>query len=186
MGFRAGSERSPHAAAALTYSKGGFVLHMLRMLMRDHEAQSDEAFFTMMKDFAASYAGRSATTDDFKRVVQRHMTPGLNAAGDGTIDWFFEQWVYGTEIPTYQADVAIEKVGKKSYRLTGTLAQSGVTEEFLALVPAYVDLGGGKYVQFGRAPFKGDMSHKLDLTLELPKKPKGVVMNAHDEVLAFD
>jgi hypothetical protein len=30
------------------------------------------------------------------------------------------------------------------------------------------------------------MTHRLDVTLELPKKPKAVVVNARHEVLAFD
>ncbi len=186
LGFRAADDRSPGAVQSLIYSKGGFVLHMLRMAMRDHEARSDERFFAMMKDFANSFAGRSATTEDFKAVVERHMVPELDATRDGKIDWFFDQWVYGTEIPRYETDVAVEKLGKDKYRLTGTLSQSGVSDGFVALVPAYVDFGKGERAQFGRAPFRGNASQRLDLTLDLPKKPKGVVLNARYEVLAFD
>ena len=186
VGFRAASDRSPRAAQALMYSKGGYVLHMLRMLMRDMEAGSDERFFAMMKDFAKTWGGRDATTEDFKAIVQKHMVPELNASGDGTVDWFFDQWVYGTEVPRHVADVTIEKAGKGRYRIVGTLIQENVPDDFLALVPAYVDLGKDGYGRFGRAPFKGNMSHKIDVTLELPRKPKGVVMNAHHEVLAFD
>jgi hypothetical protein len=186
LGFRAEMPDAPGAGQALTYSKGAFVLHMLRQLMRDPEEPSDAAFFAMMKDFAQSFAGQSASTEDFKSVVERHIVPGLNAAGDGSVDWFFNQWVYGTEVPAYETDVRIEKVGGNKYRLVGTISQRGVSDGFVTMVPTYVDFGKGRLVQFGRAPFKGNMTHRLDVTLELPKKPKAVVVNARHEVLAFD
>lgn len=185
LGYRAASERSPAAGQALIYAKGAFVLQMLRSLMRDQESRSDERFFAMMRDFADSYKGKSPSTEDFKTHVEKHMIPELNAGRDGTIDWFFDQWVYGTEVPVYSSDVSIEKVGKGKYRLSGTLTQSGVSDDFVALVPTHVEFGDGNYGQFGRAPFKGNMTHKLDVTLELPKKPKAVRMNARHEVLAF-
>ena len=48
------------------------------------------------------------------------------------------------------------------------------------------NMGKGKYGMIGRAPFKGNQTHKIDTTLELPSKPKGLLVNAHHEVLAWD
>jgi Peptidase family M1 domain len=186
LGFRADIPGAPGASQALVYSKGAFVLHMLRQLMRDPEEPSDAAFFAMMKDFAVSFEGQSPSTEDFQQVVERHLVPGLNAAGNGTVDWFFDQWVYGTEVPTYETAVRIERVEGDRYRLVGTVSQRGVSDSFIAMVPTYVDFGKGRLAQFGRAPFKGNMTQRLDVTLELPKKPKAVVVNARHEVLAFD
>jgi hypothetical protein len=187
QGFRLVTERSTDAYDTLVYGKGAFVLHMLRMLMREAQAPNpDEKFFAMLRDFAATHAGRSASTDDFKKIVEKHMTPNLNATRDGKIDWFFDQWVDGTDVPTYRVAVAVEKADKGQYHLVGTVSQEGVPDTFMALVPLYADLGEGRYQQFGRAPFKGNQTHSLDVTLELPSKPKGVVANAHYEVLAWD
>ena len=187
LGFRASTKETPHAYSALAYSKGAYVLHMLRMLMRDHQAaQPDGRFFAMLKDFLTTYRGRDASTEDFKRMVERHMVPELNATRDGKIDWFFDQWVYGTEVPVYSIDVRIEKAEKGKYRIRGTVGQSSVSEDFLTLVGLYVDYGKGQIGQFGRMPFRGTMSRDVDLTVELPKKPKGVLINAEHEVLAFD
>jgi hypothetical protein len=73
---------------------------MLRTLMWDSKSQTPDAnFIAMMKDFTATYAGKPATTADFQHVVERHMVPALNAAGDGKMDWFFNQWVYGMDVP---------------------------------------------------------------------------------------
>ncbi len=185
LGYRAATPSSPNAGRELIYSKGAFVLQMLRTLMRDDKSRSDERFFTMLRDFADSWKGRNPSTEDFKAHLEKHMIPELNAAGNGKIDWFFDQWVYGTEVPIYTADVRIEKAGKDRYRLVGTVSQSGVSDDFVALVPTYVDFGKGNLGKFGRAPFKGNMTQNLDVTLELPKKPKAVLLNGRHEVLAF-
>jgi hypothetical protein len=187
LGHRLWTERATDAYDCVVYNKGAFILHMLRVMMRDPESpEPDKAFFDMMKDFAATYAGRNASTEDFKAMVEKHMVPSLNAYGDGKADWFFDQWVYGTEVPTYRVDMAIDKAGKGKYRLHGTISQDNVSDDFIAMVPAYIDFGKGQYGMFGRAPFKGKKSQAIDITLELPKKPKGIVVNAHYENLAWD
>ena len=187
QGWRLASERAPHAYDALVYSKGAFVLHMLRMLMREAGTPNpDERFFAMLRDFATTHAGRDATTEDFKAAIEKHMTPGIDARRDGKIDWFFDQWVYGTEVPTYRVEMKAEKAAKGQYRLVGTVSQEDVPDGFLAIVPLYVDLGEGRYGQFARAPFKGNQTHAIDVTVSLPDKPRAIVANAHYEVLAWD
>lgn len=171
----------------MVYSKGAYVVHMLQMMMRDAKGpQPDARFFEMMQDFVKTYTGRSATTADFKEVVERHMTKELNATGNGKLDWFFGQWVDGTEIPRYTSSFEIEKAEGSKFRIHGTVKQERVSEGFLALVPLYLDMGKKGYVPFARAPFKGVMGHDVDVTLELPEKPKRVVVNAHHDVLAAD
>lgn len=186
LGFRATSPDHPAAARVLMYSKGAYVLQMLRAMMRDPKSGSDERFFAMMRDFATTWAGRDASTEDFEATVEKHMPPSLDARGDGSVDWFFDQWVHGVEVPRYEANVRVEKAGKGRYRLVGTLTQASVSEGFVALVPAHVDLGKDGLAQFGRAPFVGEMSHDIDVTLELPRKPKAVLLNGRYEVLAYD
>src|SRR5436190_4893266 len=45
----------------LVYQKGAYVLHLLR------EHMGEEAFWTGIRRYTAAFAGRTATTDDFKR-----------------------------------------------------------------------------------------------------------------------
>ena len=71
LGFRLADRRDPGAYQALVYSKGGYVLHMLRMLMWDaKDRNSDTRFIAMMKDFTSTWAGRNPSTDDFKAVAR--------------------------------------------------------------------------------------------------------------------
>ena len=52
-----------------------------------------------MHDFLATYTGKAATTEDFKRIVEKHVTPDMDLTGNHKMDWFFREWVYGTAIP---------------------------------------------------------------------------------------
>src|SRR5204862_430341 len=81
LGSRLATDRTPAAYQALVYYKGAFVLHMLRMMMRDGSSatQPDAAFIALMQDFATTYAGQTASTADFQHVVEKHIVPTLNA-----------------------------------------------------------------------------------------------------------
>lgn len=182
LGFRLDTRESPGAYEAVVYGKGTLVLHALRMLMRDDKAKDPDApFFAMLRDFIETYDGQEATTDDFKRTVEKHMVPALDLRRDGKLDWFFNQWIHGASLPRYKVDVQVEKIEGGKYRLKGTIAQSGVPDGFITVVPLYVDLGQGRFVRIGRAPFTGDMSRPIEVTIELPEKPKAVVVNAQHE-----
>jgi hypothetical protein len=187
QGLRLSTQRSPFAYPAIVYGKGALVLHMLRMLMWDGASPTPDArFIAMMKDFAGSFAGRQATTADFQQVVERHMVPAMNATGDGTMNWFFQQWVYGTEIPRYTQDLKLEKVGDDRWRVSGTVTQEGVSEGFRALLPLYFDFGKGDLARFGMVAMVGSASKPVDATLTVPRKPRRIVLNARHEVLARD
>ncbi|HVF60541.1 MAG TPA: M1 family aminopeptidase [Thermoanaerobaculia bacterium] len=187
MGMRLATQRSPFAYPAIVYGKGGFVLHMLRMLMWDGASKTPDAnFIAMMKDFAASFAGKQATTADFQAVVERHMVPAMNATGDGKMDWFFRQWVYGAELPRYTHDLVLEPAGKGEVRVRGTVTQEGVSPDFRVLLPLYVDLGKGDVMRFGIIAMVGSTTKPIDATFKVPRQPKRVVLNARHEVLARD
>jgi hypothetical protein len=184
QGYRLETARSPGAYAALVYSKGGYVLHMLRMAMWDPKAPDpDAAFIALMHDFVSKHKGGLATTEDFAAAVGRHVVPALNATGDGRIDWFFDQWVYGHEVPTLSSTLTVEKAGKDRYRIVGEVVFGGVSPGFRAMVPLYLDFGEGNLVRIGGLPFVGPGTRPVNLELDLPKKPKGALVNAHGEVL---
>ena len=125
-------------------------MRLLRRDAGDGASQTPDAnFIAMMKDFAASFAGKQATTADFQAVVERHMVRAMNATGDGKMDWFFRQWVYGAELPRYTHDLVLEPAGKGEVRVRGTVTQKGVSPDFRVLLPLYVDLGKGDVMRFG-------------------------------------
>lgn len=185
QGFRLVTQRSPSAYGAIVYAKGGYVLHMLRMMMYEGGSQTPDAkFIAMMKDFTKTYGGKLATTADFQRVVEKHMTPNMNATRDGKMDWFFNQWVHGTEVPRYKHDLKVEPGEGGKFRIRGTISQEGVSKDFRALLPIYVEFSKTESARVGLIPLVGEASMPVDVQLALPKRPKRALVNARGEVLA--
>ena len=182
-GWRLSTAKTP-SAGFLIYPKGGYVLHMLRMMMYDWASKDPDAkFIEMMKDYTATYGGKFASSADFQKVVERHMVPAMNATGNGKMDWFFNEWVYGTDVPRYVEDLKVESAGEET-RIHGTIKQEGVSKEFRALVPLYVEFGKNEAARIAMVPMVGEASVPVDVKLKLPKKPRKAMLNWHGEVLA--
>jgi aminopeptidase N len=180
-------ERMAGAYSSIIYEKGAYVLHMLRMLMRDPKAKdADERFIAMMKDFTATYAGKDPSTADFQAVVERHLSKPMDLTGNGKMDWFFKQWVFGTEIPRYRYKIDVQDAGAGSYRLAGEVTQSEVSPDFRAYVPLYVDFAKGATVSLGGVALVGNQTVPIAATVRLPEKPKAVRINALMDVLSRD
>lgn len=111
------------------------------------------------------------------------MTAHMNATRDGKMNWFFDQWVYGTDIPSYDSKIKVVPEGGK-YRITGTVRQTGIPNDFKVILPLYADLGNGRSLRLAFLPFRGSMSHELDMVVNLPKPPKSVRINPHYDVLS--
>jgi len=130
-----------------------------------------------MKDFIKTHYNQDVSTEDFKKIVEKHITPEMDLAGNGRMDWFFNEWVYGTEIPSYRLDYQISKDGT----LTGQITQSGVSKDFIMVVPVYLDFGKG-WVKLGSAGVLGNSS--VPLNVKLPNVPKRAAIAALNDVLA--
>ena len=69
------------------------------------------------------------------------MTRDMNLAGDGKLDYFFNQWVYGTDIPTLGAKLEATDIGGGKYRISGTITQAGVPADSARACRFYLDFG---------------------------------------------
>ena len=79
---------NPFDDTGAVYTKGAWVLHMLRRLL------GDQGFFDALKDYRQRFAYGNASTSDFQQVCEDHYGAKL--------DWFFTQWVYATGRPSYK------------------------------------------------------------------------------------
>jgi hypothetical protein len=184
LGARLNTGRTQGAYERLVYAKGAFVLHMLRMMMRDARApwgQGDDRFIALMREFTQTYAHRAASTRDFQRLVEKYMTPEMDVEGNGSMDWFFRQWVHGTALPHYTLRYRLRPTPDGKHRLWIQLTQSRVPEDFQMLVPVYLDYGKGKLIRLGVATLRGNGSAETEVTLAAP--PERVVLNAFEDVL---
>ncbi|HVZ82723.1 MAG TPA: M1 family aminopeptidase [Terracidiphilus sp.] len=186
MGYRADSPKAGfNIARELIYPKGAYILHMIRMMMwTPHEG--DARFKATMHDFIESHRLQPVTTEDFKAAVERHMAPGMNLDNNGTMDWFFNEYVYGTDLPTYHFE-GDATPNDKGVSLHIKLTQSGVPDTFKMLVPLYVEYTDGKIQRLGEIYMLGNKT--LEQTMQLPKLPgtvKKVSINHYYDVLCIE
>ena len=183
MGLRLNTFKNDEAYRQLVYPKGGYVLHMLRYLMQDPKTGDDD-FVAMMHDFTARFAFKNASTEDFESVVDKHMKPQMDLAGNKSINWFFRQFVYGTEVGSYDLAYALTDEAGGSVLMTGKIKQSGVSDAFRVRIPVYLDFGNGNGpVKVANVAVAGNGA-PAEFKLKLPKRPKKVLLNYNDDVLA--
>jgi aminopeptidase N len=184
QGYRLASRHAPGAAFTIMYEKGAYVVHMLRMMMRDPtKPNPDAAFIAMMKDFLETYAGKNPSTADFQAIVEKHMTRAMNAAGDNKMDWFFSEWVDGVEIPKLTSNLEASDAGGGKYHITGTVSQELVSPGFRSVVPIYLEMGNDRIARLGQIQIAGTTPAKIDVTIPLPSAPKKIMVNALHDVL---
>lgn len=157
----------------IVYKKGAWVVHMLRIMMLDLKTMNEDRFTETMQDFYQSYEGKRASTDDFRRVVERHVGTDMG--------WFFDQWIYGTAIPTYTVAYRVEPIEGGQFRVRLQVHQEGVPDGFLAYVPVTLDLGKDRVARV-RVKVTGANS-ELELP-PMPAEPKAVKFNDLEGVLA--
>jgi len=185
MGYRASNSRTGFdITRRLIYPKGAYVLHMIRMMMWSNKT-GDQNFKAAMQDFVKTYSGKAASTEDFKAMMEQHMTQEMDLDGNHRLDWFFNEYVYGTALPTYKLDYTFEKNASGDVVLGFKVAQSGVDDKFRMIVPIYLELADGRTMHLGRARLVGNIVADQKVPLKgLKDTPKRALLNYYDDVLA--
>ena len=179
QGYRLSNAKTGAVYQFLVYPKGAYILHMIRMMMYNQAEGGDRQFKEMMKDFVQTYFNKDVSTEDFKQAVEKHITREMNLDGNGSMDWFFNEWVYGTEMPSYRFEY---QLGADGTSISGRITQSGVSGNFRMLVPLYVDFGKG-WNKIGAARMTGNTSVELK-GVKLAQPAKRVAVCAMNDVLA--
>jgi len=154
----------------ITYQKGAWVLHMLRNMMLDNRTMSEDRFMAMMRDFYTTYRGKRASTLDFQRTVERHFGQPM--------DWFFEEWVNGTAVPTYTFSWTAEP-DSGGYAVRIRIRQTDVPDRFAMYVPLLIRFEQGEALI--RMLVRGPTS---EASIHLAALPKSIQVNPLESVLA--
>lgn len=173
LGYRTSSTETSGDFNLIVYKKGAYVLHMLRNMMMDLNTMNDDAFLAMMKDYVATYRGKKVTTEDFKRVVEKHMGEDM--------DWFFDQWVYGTQLPSYEFAFFPSRQTDGTYLVSCDVKQKNVSDDFKMYVPLTIVFEGN---QLARMRVLVDAPKKTFDLPPLPMRPQKIVFNDFHSVLA--
>jgi aminopeptidase N len=169
LGTRLENSVEPRAWRNITYGKGSWIIHMLRTRM------GDERFFAMLAALVRRYDHKAISTEEFRELAAEFLPPKND---DPKLEAFFEQWVYGTGIPSLKLTWALK--GKApNLKLVGTLTQSGVDRDFTALAPVEIQLARGRtatqWVRAGAEP--------VTFTVALQQAPLKVTLDPHNATL---
>jgi len=95
---------------SLVTDKGAMILHMLRWVV------GEKRYLEIMRDFATKYAGKSASTDDFRELSEKVYGEKLT--------WFYSQWMDSTSAPEFKAKYTCYRLGNnKGFRIVGAITQ---------------------------------------------------------------
>ena len=172
LGYRTTSSKDSTGYDVAVYKKGAWVIHMLRIMMLDLKTMNEDRFTETMRDFYCTYKGKRASTEDFRRIAEQHAGTDLG--------WFFDQWVDGTDIPTYRVAYRSEPAEGGKYFVKLRVRQENVGDDFQMYVPVTLDLGDDRIAGPGKV--RGRQS-EIDLP-PMPAKPKSIRFNDLDGVLA--
>ena len=172
LGTRLIGTDHPGDYSLMIYRKGAWVLQMVRNMMIDFRTMKEDAFAAMMQDFYQQYRGRSASTRDFQRVVERHL--------DQPMDWFFDEWVNGTAIPTYVLSWHAEPTSSSQYLLKVRVRQEDVPKQFVMPVPLNIEFAGGSHATI-RVVVRGPVT---EAEVQVPSQPTKLELNPLASVLA--
>ena len=170
----------------LIYPKGAYILQMVRFMLQggSNPKDVDSRFKAMMHDFTTTYANRPATTEDFKAVLEKHMTQEMDLGGNHKMDWFFDEYVYGTEFPKYKFAHSFAAGADGDMVLHFKLSQAGVSDKFRMMVPLYIEMNDGRVMRLGGIRLVGNRALEQDVPLKgLKEKPKRALIAYYDDVL---
>jgi Peptidase family M1 domain len=184
LGYRLESSSNSDAYAKITYGKGTWVFHMLRMMLRDPRAADPDARFTaLLRGLAAKYTHAALSTDGLEQAVERAMTPAMDLEGGHSMEWFFDEWVRETGIPHYSVSFDARKT-ESGWVLKGTLTQDAVPEAFVAAVPIYAQGESGKPVLLGTVTTSGQHTAFRLVTQIFPRRllidPQQTLLCTHE------
>ncbi len=111
-----------------SYSKGGIVLHMLRGVV------GDSIFFKILKTYANDplLAYGNAVTEDFQRDAE--------AVYGEDLEYFFNEWIYGSGYPKYKIDWNAVQKSNNEYEVIINVGQTINTYPSFFTMPVQIKI----------------------------------------------
>jgi hypothetical protein len=194
LGQRLESSHFPEGYEAISYERGTWLFHMLRMMMRDSEmasrsrkgranpgAKSDEPFFRALRKARERYAGKIMSTEDLVQVFEEELPRPLWYENRRKLDWFLEGWIKGTAIPELEArEIRMtEKTGVTT--VTGVIVQRDVPDDLVTAVPVYATIPGNGLVFLGEVLADGA---ETAFRLTAPSDVRRIVLDPKQTILS--
>jgi hypothetical protein len=194
LGGRLNSSHFPRGFDAVSYGRGTWLLHMLRMLMKDAsepprhggrlrnaaEVSSEEPFLRGLRVLRQRFEGSAISTGDFVRIMAEQLPPAARYEGKPSLDWFLDGWVNGNSLPSFTLD-DVKFARKSSGRVaSGTVVEGNAPPDLVTPVPVYAVTTAGRNVYLGRVWAD---SEKTSFHLPVPADTRKLVLDPFQTIL---
>jgi aminopeptidase N len=144
------------------------VLHSLRYLFTVRDG-SDNVFWLLVQDFVQQHAHGRVSTREFLELAEARYGESL--------DWFWDQWLYGTDLPVVRWSKELSRTEDGGWLLTVDAEQQDT--EMTLYIPVYVETNDGETL---REPLimRGKTGRA---TIELEDEPYRVSLNDDFEAI---
>ncbi len=173
LGHRTSSTKTRGDFSLIIYKKGAFVLHMLRNMLIDLQNFNEDRFFAMMKEYYQKFRGGRATTKAFRKLTEKYV--GID------MGWFFDQWVYGNDLPTYRFTYKMSMGSDGKWLSQCNIKTENVPDSFKMYVPLEIEFENERRAYFRLLVDKTDFDFSLPA---LENEPKKLRLNPFESVLA--
>jgi hypothetical protein len=170
LGKRLNNSKSKDYAAVAGY-KSAYIFHMLRYMLHDFKTDSDSLFINLLNDLLVEYSDKPITTESLQELFEQDL---------GDMSWFFDQWVYGTDIPKHKFSYDTEQNEDGKYQVTCRVSQKDVPDGFMMVIPIKVIFDDDKLAYLRIRVDKPENEMNLPA---LPLKPKRIEFNTAGAVL---
>lgn len=118
---------------SIVVDKGAMVFHMLR------SAIGDAPFQSLLHDFAAKFAGKTAHIEDFEKMAQARIPAAKTGQPTLNLTAFFSQWLNSTGVPEFKLEYTTYRI-QKGFKIVGKVHQD--LETFHLPIEVRVDTEG--------------------------------------------
>jgi hypothetical protein len=191
LGVRLLSSRSPEGYEAISYGRGTWLFHMLRMMLNDAAGQGggrkgqigggpDEPFVRALRRLRQRYEGKSVSTRELMDVFAEDLPPSLRYEGKSSLDWFLDGWVNGTSLPKLELK-AVKFTPKGSGSVvSGMIVQKDAPQNLVTSVPVYAVIAGKQPQLLGRVFADGEES---SFHISAPAATRKIVLDPNETIL---
>jgi hypothetical protein len=193
LGARLSSSQSSNGYQIISYERGTWLLHMIRCMMNDedhksptlvHEARKpplpDEPFFKALRKLRERYQGGPITTAELFHAFEQELPRSLRYNERSSLDWFYQGWVNGVAIPSFEVSGVKYVVKNGTTQITGTIHQKSAPNDLVTSIPVYA-LVSGKEVYLGRVFADGP---ETQFHFTAPAGAHKVILDPNQTVLA--
>lgn len=136
LGERTAGINTTEISELVIYRKAAWVFHMLRNMLLDLGSMSDELFLDMMREWYRTKKGKLVSTAEFIQLTEKYTKADM--------DWFFDQFIYGTELPTYHFSYELNQLPDGRTQAICNVRQEGVSDNFKMYVPLEIEFVTGQ------------------------------------------